>query len=186
MIRYFSKSCLQILNNFFRVTLKPVKSIIIPLPQFDIPHSSESNLESQDDYSEDIEEYTFCWQEKIFSGEEIQNHSKDSNWKKKMCEKYSIEIPIGSLKKNYPRKLFTFVDIDNYMLDKNYLNNFTVSPKSNNDVYISAKSRSRDTVKSRAKLVNYKPSDDFKNQNHKFCKNTQNMFIMANFGCNDE
>lgn len=176
----------------FRVVLKPVKNVLIPLPQFDLDKTTSSsetssqNAEDQGDY----EDYTFRWQEKIFSKTEIKIYSSLSNCKTKLHEQYHEKV--SDMLKNYTTykgKLFTYIDVDNYKLCDNDLNvmergkgYISQLAKQINNLDVSGSNIRNFKNISKRKIVNYAPSDDFRKQNHLTNKTVQRMFIMADLG----
>lgn len=184
--------CIDPIENFkIRVILKPVKNAFIPMPQFDLEKttSSESSSQNEDDQL-DAEEYIFKWQEKVFSKTEIKNYSNESSSKSKLHERYH-ESALNILKssKNYQRKLFSYVDVDNYVLQDNDLNAVEgkkdyISYLANqiNKLDVSGSSGRNFKNISKKKIVNYAPSNDFQKQRHYIHKDVQKMFIMADLG----
>lgn len=185
--------CIDPIENLkIRVVLKPVKNAFIPLPQFDLDKTtSSSDLSSQnDDDQSDVEEYTFKWQEKIFSKSEIKHYSNLSNCKTKLQETYHENVAeILKSSKNHQRKLFTYVDVDNYELRDSDLNavegrNSYISHLADriNKLDVSGGSVRNFRNISKRKIVNYSPSDDFQKQNHLINRDVQKMFIMVDLG----
>lgn len=178
----------------FRVILQPVKSKFIPAP----PDSekSTSTLESQvqkDEPESEMEEYVFSWQEKIFSSSEIAKYSNISNCKTKLHEKYHDEISkLYKSKHSHKRKLFTYVDVDNYKLHDD-----EISPVVGNVSYVSILAKrinnldvSGSAIKgmknfSKARVVNYSPNNDFKRETHLINTSVQKMFLMADLELSD-
>ncbi|KAK6636598.1 hypothetical protein RUM43_010260 [Polyplax serrata] len=178
--------CIDPIENFkIRVTLKPVKNLFIPFPQFDVNYGAGGiPFFEEDSQQQEVEEYTFCWQEKVFSQSEIKKMKDSSSAMKKCYEKYHKNVLINKDQQNYPQKLFSYVEVDNYQQDNK------------NSSKISKKKISRSTVNRdknfkhgnipKAKIVNYCPSHEFKGEsdgsNDKY---NQKMFIMIDLGpCN--
>lgn len=185
--------CIDPIENLkIRVVLKPVKNAFIPMPQFDLDKtttSSEVSSQNEDDQS-DAEEYTFKWQEKVFSKTEIKNYSNQSYCKTKLHEKYNEKVlELMKSSKNYQRKLFSYVDVDNYVLRDDDLNAVEggkdyISYLANqiNKLDVSGTSVRNYKNISKRKIVNYAPSNDFQKQSHFIHKDVEKMFIMADLG----
>lgn len=140
-------------------------------------HSSDVIQFSEESNQEEIEEYIFQWQEKIFNKLEIKKH-RDPIFRKKAYEKYhNISIKESNQKKKYPQKLFTYVDVDNYTIGTSHSK---TSVK---------KSSSMQKTKNfgntpKTKIIDYYPSHDRKNEHNE--KYIQKMFIMIDLGLNNE
>lgn len=162
-----------------------MKNLFIPFPQFDVNYGAGGiPFFEEDSQQQEVEEYTFCWQEKVFSQSEIKKMKDSSSAMKKCYEKYHKNVLINKDQQNYPQKLFSYVEVDNYQQDNK------------NSSKISKKKISRSTINRdknfkhgnipKAKIVNYCPSYEFKGEsdgsNDKY---NQKMFIMIDLGpCN--
>ncbi|KAL0267215.1 UNVERIFIED_CONTAM: hypothetical protein PYX00_009552 [Menopon gallinae] len=187
--------CSDPIQNFkIRVVLQPISSKFTPVP----PGSAKSvrTLSSQDQKDEpesETEEYVFSWQEKIFSSSEKVRYSNLSNCKTKLQEKYHEEVSrLSKTPESHKRKLFTYVDLDNYKLkdeditpvDGN-VRYISVLTRKINNLDISGSTMNRVKSFSKTRIVNYSPSDDFKKETHLINSSAQKMFLMADLEMNE-
>ncbi|XP_064612245.1 tectonic-like complex member MKS1 [Liolophura sinensis] len=139
----------------------------------------------------DAEEYTFTWQEKVFSPREIELYSDPQNCFSVMEKKYCNDIK-NILEKGKPtNRLFSYVAYDKYVSSDEAIQYMTTSasekPTAVAEKMIQARRRKMGGPKRqseasgipRTNIIDLEPSQDLKRKNHFMAAPVQTMFIMA-------
>ncbi|XP_074641528.1 tectonic-like complex member MKS1 [Tubulanus polymorphus] len=192
-------------NIKIRVNLRKVTSSST-VPQANLGEKSSSGVElrsirrqQEGESRKDDELYLFDWQEKCFSAREFELYGNEANCETVLERKYHGDITKLRDKGRPNKRLFSYVDHDNFTSKDQLETNETTLPDAKPTLLAGrmASLRQRKVLSMRPtsdsaanvpriNIVELNPSKDKKDKNHFMHRPTQTMHIMADLGSGEQ